>query len=66
MVVFKYAFNEENLHSILDGDGVDGGKCFLYLFKGDVKVGYAKDVGFKPGISMGQASLCVTCTWEKP
>ena len=38
LVVFKFAFSEEDLHSILDGDGADGGECFLYLFEGDVKV----------------------------
>ena len=35
---FQIAFGEEDLHSILDGNGIDGGECFIYLFKGDVKV----------------------------
>ena len=38
LVVFKLAFSEEDLHSILNGNGVNGGECFLDLFKGDVKV----------------------------
>ena len=36
--VFKFAFGEENLHSILDGNGVNGSECFLDLFKGDIKI----------------------------
>ena len=38
MVIFKFALSEEDLHCILDGNGVDGGECFLDLFKRDVKV----------------------------
>ena len=38
LVVFKLAFSEEDLHCILDGNDVDGGECFLDLFKGDIKI----------------------------
>ena len=38
MVVFKLAFREEDLHCILDGNGVNGGECFLDFFKEDVEV----------------------------
>ena len=38
LVVFKFALSEEDLHCILDGNGINGGECFLHLFKGDVKV----------------------------
>ena len=38
MIVFKFAFSEEDLHCILDGNGINGGECFLDLFKGDVIV----------------------------
>ena len=34
----NFAFNEEDLHSILDGNGVDSSECFLDLFNGDIKV----------------------------
>ena len=38
MIVFKFAFSEEDLHCILDVNGVNGGEFFLDLFKGDVIV----------------------------
>ena len=38
MVVLKFALSEEDLHCILDGNGVNGGECFLDLFKRDIKV----------------------------
>ena len=38
LVVFKFAFGEENLHSILDGNAINGSECFLDLFKIDIKV----------------------------
>jgi hypothetical protein len=31
--VCLFAFCEEDLHSILDGNGVDGSECFLDLLK---------------------------------
>ena len=38
LVIFKFAFSEEDLHSILDGNGVNGNECFLDLFKGDIQI----------------------------
>ena len=50
LVVFKFAFSEEDLHSILDGNGVNGSECFLNLFKGDIKIVFkASHRRFKSG-----------------
>ena len=38
MVVFKFVLSVEDLHCILDGNGINGGECFLDLFKEDVEV----------------------------